>query len=302
MDLDAVGNPTGRVYIEIENGDDLNSFLAWNRTTKKWEYSEDGLTWFQFGVSENLGAQEMTKYIGVESVDLVLELLGVSSSADWEDLDLSAFVSAPDGMQAADIRVQFWDVTPGTGVFVMFRKKGSGALPIVGAAVWSNQYDLSSLTVPSDENNIIQYMIMASGPLQANLRVYLLGYKKVVTGVGTEDKSFQVEGIAVAANTTVDTNSPGFINRGLAHRLLVQETGGVMTGLYNIELYARDTFLTADLLYKAQALDPAADFVDWLPFWMQDKDGSQELHVRIVNLDLTQAGTFTVTIDVERFA
>ena len=77
---------------------------------------------------------------------------------------------------------------------------------------------------------------------------------------------------------------------------------GVISGDYDIEMFARDTFLEADLLYRATEIDPAADYEDWLPWFAKDADGTDELHVRLTKLDHAAAGVYEITIKAEQFA
>ncbi|RJR45461.1 MAG: hypothetical protein C4567_03135 [Deltaproteobacteria bacterium] len=302
IDHDAAGNPTGRAGLEVENGDNPNAALKFNRDTGKWEYTEDGgASWKELGdVTLDLGSQELTKYVPFEDPPLVLEELGRGPSIDYEDLDLSPWISAPLGVAAAILRVQYWDTGSGDGG--LFKKKGSPASPALAFTVAEGQYRLLNIVLPLDENNECQYFLNASGADTAYIRVFLIGYLEKVTGVGTQDISKTWPDLALGAGTTVDFNLTGFINRGLAHYLKIRETGGTATGIYDLHLYGRDTFLDADLLYKAEGIDPAADFEDWLPFWLQDKDFSRELHARIINHDGVNAGTYEMTLAAEQFA
>lgn len=303
IDTDATGSPTGRAGIEVENGDDPNAHLKFNRDTGKWQYSEDGgATWQNFGeVDLDLGNQELTRYVPKENPDLVLEELGRGSSPDFEDLDLSAYLDAPQGAQAAALRVQFWDAAPDLAVNVLFKKKGSPASPALAFTVWSGMEAPATLLVPLDDDLVCQYFVNASGADTANLRVFLLGYLRKVIGVGTQDKTFTQGDLNLGAGATEDFNLTGFLNRGLCHYLKVAETGGLATDTYDIHLYAKDTFLAADLLYQAEGIDPATDFEDWLPFWVSDHDATRELHLRIINNDATQPATFAVTLACEMF-
>jgi hypothetical protein len=79
----------------------------------------------------------------------------------------------------------------------------------------------------------------------------------------------------------------------------VEETGGLIAGTYSLEIHGRDTFDA--LLYKAEGMTPNPPFEDWLPFWVQDRDGSRELHLKIRNNDLDHGGTFKITLNLEMF-
>jgi len=237
--------------------------------------------------------------VAKENPDLLLEELNRGSSPDYEDLDLSPYLDAPQGVQAVALRVIFWDETPGNEVNVRFKKKGSPAAPPLAYTVWSGINDPGVLILPLDEDLVIQFLVSASGPDTAGFRVFLLGYFEKVTGVGTQDKSFSRDSLAVPAGSAVQFNLPTFCNRGLVHYLKVEETGGLLAGNYNLELHGKDTF--DSLLYKAEGISPSPAFEDWLPFWVQDYDRSRELHLKIRNNDLDHQGTFKITLNFEMF-
>ena len=146
----------------------------------------------------------------------------------------------------------------------------------------------------------VQFMVSAGGAETANLRIFLLGYLQKVTGVGTQDKTFTRSGITVGVGAAVQQNLPALWYRGLVHYLKVEETGGLVTGTYTLEIHGKDSF--DSLLYKAEGIMPSPPFEERLPFWVQDYDGSGELHLKIRNNDLDQAGTYRVTLKYEMFA
>jgi hypothetical protein len=112
--------------------------------------------------------------------------------------------------------------------------------------------------------------------------------------------SFSRTNLAVDAGAAQTFNLTNFLNRGLAHYLKVEETGGAITTSYNVEIYEEDTFTT--LLYRATYINPATPYEDWLPFWLKDADNTRELHLKIINNDPNHAGTFNLTLKAERFA
>jgi hypothetical protein len=209
-------------------------------------------------------------------------------------------------VRAAMLRVFFKDSAPGFGVKVLFKKGSSASSPPVAFTVWSDEGDSeqkpADLVVPVGDDYTVEFYIFASGSDTASLSVYLLGYFEEVYGVGTQEKTLVTTARTVAANNSATWNITGFVNRGLAHYLKVEETGGALVGTYDIELYSRDTFLAADLIYKATSINPITDYQDWMPFWVQDDDNTRELHLKIVNHDASNQGVFAVTLKVEQFA
>jgi len=302
IDSDAAGNPTGRAGLEVENGDDPNAALKFNRDTGHWEYTADGgASWKELGDADfDLGAQELTKYVPQDDPPLVLETLGRGSSVDYEDLDLSPHISALLGAAAAVLRVQFWDAAPGEGIKVLFKKRGSPANPVTAYTVWSGVNDPGTIAVPLDSSLACQYFVFASGVDTANIRIFLQGYMEKVTGVGTQEKAFTQDNISCPANSQVDLTFENFMNRSLVHYFKIEETSGLPTNVFDVHLYADSGFST--LLYKVENIGPGTPFEDWLPFWVYDAGRERKLRLRLVNHDASHAGTFSVTITAEQLA
>jgi hypothetical protein len=148
----------------------------------------------------------------------------------------------------------------------------------------------------------IELNVTASGSGTANVRIYLIGYYEKIIGVGTQYKEETFTGIAVTASSAVETDVTAIMNRGLVNYLKVEETGGLVSGTYDIEFFAKDTFLAADLLYKAEGIDPASDYQDWIPWFCRDADDTSEVHVKITNDDAGAQGTYVITLKFEQFA
>jgi len=303
LNRDATGAPTQDCKLEVKRGDETNVAIKWNETENKWQYTNDGANWYNLGdITVALGAQELTKYVPVDNPQEVWTETGRGASIDWEDLDLSNYISAMQGCSAVVLRVFFWDTGPGPAVNVQFRKKDAPALPTLAYSAWKDEYDPRTLIVPVDADLVCQFFVNASGVDTANLRVFLLGYFEKVIGVGTQDRTFTPLPITVAASSNAAVNQASFMNRGLVHYLKVAETGGLVFGTYAIEIFARDTFQDEDLLYKAVGIRPDLDFEDWLPWFSRDADETSELHVRITNHDGAKSGTYELTIMAEQFA
>ena len=300
---DEAGAPSADCKLEIERGTSPNVALRWNETTDKWQYTNDGTNWYDLGaVAVDLGAQELTKFVSIDDPQEVWTEVGRGISLDWEDLDLSSHITAMQGCSAVVLRVFFWDSAPGPAVNVQFRKKDALALPTLAYSAWKDEYDPRTIIVGVDEYLVGQFFVNASGAATANLRVFLLGYFEKVIGVGTQDRTYTPTAITVAASSNEEVDKTSFMNRGLVHYLKVAETGALVTGTYAIEMFAKDTFLAADLLYRATGIDPSADYEDWLPWFSRDADETSELHVRITNNDTLNAGTYEITIRAEQFA
>jgi hypothetical protein len=308
IDRDAAGSPVGRAGIEVENGDDPNAALKFNRDTGRWEYSEDGgSSWSVLGeVNLSLAAQQFTKFVPLENPPEVRMDTARGSSIDYEPIDLSGYLGSPQfGVNAVVLRVFFNDSAPGVNTKVLFRKGGGAFSPATAFTVWSDEADgepnPADLVVPLGDEDTVEFFVSASGPDTANLRVFLLGYFEEVYGVGTQEKTFTQSNIPCPANSQVDLTFENFVNRGLVHYFKIEEISGLPANVYDVHLYADAAFST--LLYKVEGVIPGSDpFEDWLPFWVYDSGTERKLRLRIVNHDLSQAGTFAITFKAEQFA
>ena len=301
LNMDETGAPSADCKLEVERGTSANVALKWNETENKWQFTNDGANYLNiFDPTVQLAAQEFTKYVGLDDPPKVLEDLNRDSSADYETVDVSSYIAAPNGIQAMVLRVFFWDDAPAYGVNVKFKQKDAAA-PAEAYTVWSDQYGSALVIIPVLSDSAFEYFVSASGVGTANLKVYLVGYMEKVSGVGTQAKTLVQTDLSVPANGTGDFTFDDFCNRGLVHSLKIEETSGNPTNVYDLHLYADDSFAT--LLYKAEGIIPGSiPFEDWLPFWVYDSGAERKLRVRIINHDVSQAGTYAITIKAEQFA
>jgi hypothetical protein len=305
-DLDAAGNPTTRTGYKFMKGDGAGGFaaVALNRETNKLEKTTDGgASWTSLGGLDDLdlGGQINTRLVTLDDPPLVLEDLGRGSSGDFEDLDLSGyFTDCPYGVEAVVLLVYFSDTAPDSMVNVRFKKRGVPAFPMQAYTVWSGETAPALRLVPVDEAGALQFLVAASGPDTANLRVFLLGYYRKIMGVGVQRVQFTQANLNVPANSTVDFNLTSFLNWGIAFILTCQETGGDITAPYDIRIFPTDAFAAGTELYVAQEIDPTLNnrlFKDAAGGWMlEDEDRTSELHLRLRNTSATHAAAFTIGI------
>jgi hypothetical protein len=313
------GAPSSNVSFKVERGSSPDVDIRWNETNDEWEFTNDGSTYQSIGSGggSDLGAQELTMYVAKDDPTLIEERLTISTDGAYVQNNIgpsgSGYISAgdaPQGVTAIVLRVAFWDTTPGSGVNVKFKNYNSISSPLKAYTVWggaSEHSGVMTIVIPATDTVDIGYesFVTASGAGTANVRVWLCGYFKKITGVGTQKKAYSNAGNVAAANTSTNFNKTSFVNRGLIHKVVLTETGGVATGLYTVGIYSKDTFLAADKLYEATGIDPAANsrvYTDRLPWFYEDLDSTTELHIRITNADPVNSMTFTFAITAEQFA
>jgi hypothetical protein len=303
LNYGTAGAPIDDCKLEVERGDVDNVSLKWNETEQKWQYTNDGMNYYNIGdVSIALGAQELTKFVSIDDPVEVWSELGRSVSTNWEPLVLSPYITALQGCSAVILRVFYWDDVPGISTNVQFRKAGMPVTPVWANSSWMDEYDPKTIIIGVDDLLTCEFFVNASGTGTSNLRIFLVGYFEKVVGVGTLDREYIAGAVVVPTASNTESNQTNFMNRGLVNYIKVAETGGLVTGTYDIEIFARDTFQDEDLLYKATGILPNPDFEDWLPWFSRDADSTSEFHVRITNNDLSNTGTYEITIRAEQFA
>jgi hypothetical protein len=314
------GAPSSNVSLKVERGSSPDVDIRWNETSDKWQFTNDGSTYSDLGSGSggDPGAnEEMTQYVPKDDPTVIEERLAISTDGGYvqnnigpSGLNYITAADAPLGVTALVLRVAFWDTTPGSGVNVKFKKYNGIASPLKAFTVWGGSSEhsgfLSTLVIPATDGTDIGYesLVTASGAGTANVRVWLMGYHKKVTGVGTQKKVFTSAGNTVNAASNQQYDKTSFLTRGLIYKLKITETGGTMTGTYDVIVYSKDTFLAADILYQATAIDATLNsriYTDRLPWFYTDDDSTSELHIKIINNDGAQNGTFTIELTTEQF-
>jgi len=308
----ASGVPASNVRLRAKRGSSPTVDIRWNELIDKWQWTEDGVNYRNFGdVTVDLGAQEISKYVAVEDPPMVLNDVGRGTSIDYEDIDLSSFVEAPDGLSAVVLRVFFLDTQdpPTTANDVRFKTKGIAAVPALANTVYSPALlDLSrpqTLIIAPDDTNCIQYFVNASGLETANIAVFLVGYYKKILGVGSQNKLFGETNLAGVKNTVNVFELSGFCNRGLIRNITVAQTvtgGGAPTGFYDIRIYGKSPFNRDQLMYEAVGLEMDVAWVDYLPWFYYNEDGNNKLYLEIQHHGTDFDGLFNVTVKAEQFA
>jgi hypothetical protein len=318
-----VGAPTSNGSFKVERGSSNDVDVRWNETTDIWEFTNDGVVYNPLGAPD-LGQQELSKFVMLENPPAVVDdtSRGDSPGGTYQQVDLTLtapFSSIPNGVQGMLLRVQFDDSTPSSSTTVLIRKiEDALHSPTESMRVFARD----SADVDDQEGSIIvtpgmgldvsdnikigfEYLVDASGATSANLKIFVLGYWEKVTGVGTQNVTFVGDTGSIALDTLATLNLTGFANRALIHSVSWNTIAGTPTTAYDVKFYGKDTHLAADLQYQLDNVDPTAgppNVTDTLPFFYEDLDGTSELHLTVDNNDLAQAGTFEVTIKMEKFA
>jgi hypothetical protein len=168
LNSNATGSPTLNAGIEVERGDSANVSVRWNESTDSWELTEDGSTYKNIAVGQDVETSASVTFVAVTA-----ELVGNSSTSSAlktpRTIALSGDVSGSvsfDGSANVDITATVQpnsvalgtdttgnyvnDVTAGTGVTVT-HTPGEGSSPTVaiGQAVGtSSSVQFAAVTAP----------------------------------------------------------------------------------------------------------------------------------------------------------
>jgi hypothetical protein len=168
LNSNATGSPTLNAGIEVERGDSANVSVRWNESTDSWELTEDGSTYKNIAVGQDVETSASVTFVAVTA-----ELVGNSSTSSAlktpRTIALSGDVSGSvsfDGSANVDITATVQpnsvalgtdttgnyvnDVTAGTGVTVT-HTPGEGTSPTIaiGQAVGtSSSVQFAAVTAP----------------------------------------------------------------------------------------------------------------------------------------------------------
>ena len=117
----------------------------------------------------------------------------------------------------------------------------------------------------------------------------------VLTGLSTlaQVDVNQSTGSIAATGGTASLDITSFINEGVIYELSLTRTAGTGGDDIDVEIFSKDTKLTGDRLYFAEAADASTAYIDSSGIFYEDEDTSAELHIKVTN-NSAAAATFTV--------
>ena len=139
----------------------------------------------------------------------------------------------------------------------------------------------------------------------SKLEAYMVLINKVLRNDGqtidlpkfSANKAFSEEVVwttgSINAGATSTINITSFCNKAILKQIIVSASASTD---FDIELYEKDAFGAADLIYQnidnnLYMNDAPITSLDYL-----DIDSSSELHIKIINTDSSNASTFTIKI------
>lgn len=86
LNQDHTGTPSSDAYFEVERGSATNVSIKWNQTDEKWEYTNDGATWYALsGAYYNDGSQDLIMKVYDQATIPTLDTN--QKMAIWQDSD-----------------------------------------------------------------------------------------------------------------------------------------------------------------------------------------------------------------------
>ena len=145
LNSNVTGLPTTNAGIEVERGTSANVSLRWNETSDKWEFTQDGSTYYDIATED---------FVNAQSISLLGEIGDVSASTavsgDFLKYNGAAWINDPINLGTDTIGNYVSDLTAGTGVTVT-HTPGEGSSPTVaiGQAVGtSSSVQFAAVSAP----------------------------------------------------------------------------------------------------------------------------------------------------------
>lgn len=305
--------PTEDAKFEVRRGISANVSLRWNETTDRWQFTNDGLTFFDMEnlTNFNLGGQRQSRLVMVASAPTILNESNRNSTSapPYETLTLSAYISTTAfaviirGLMVDSNASGLGGPLPG----IRFYRDsstivGDGAAKVF--AEYASHQRATMIIVPVSDQKLV-YEVEASSNNTATILFNLIGYFDTVQGVGTQRVCGTNVGMVVSSgvgkNFNISSNFNALMNRGIIYQLTTSAANIGNGSTYDVELYNTSQFTSSGIIFQALNIDASAIYTTRLPFMYEDIDNSTTIHCRISNHAST-SGIFSLLIVAERFA
>ena len=125
LNSNVTGPPATNAGIEVERGTSANVSLRWNETSDKWEFTQDGSTYYDIATED---------FVNAQSISLLGEIGDVSASTavsgDFLKYNGAAWINDPINLGTDTVGNYVSDLTAGTGVTIT-HTPGEGSSPTV---------------------------------------------------------------------------------------------------------------------------------------------------------------------------
>ena len=145
LNSNVTASPTTNAGIEVERGTSANVSLRWNETSDKWEFTQDGSTYYDIATED---------FVNAQSISLLDDISDVSASTatagDFLKYNGTAWINDPINLGTDTVGNYVNDLTAGTGVTVT-HTPGEGSSPTVaiGQAVGtSSSVQFAAVSAP----------------------------------------------------------------------------------------------------------------------------------------------------------
>ena len=301
--------------IVVDRGSLTDVAVRYNATTSKWQYTNDGSTYFGFGeiAALDVGAGQTTRVTLVASAPAVLATTTLSTTAATVLISLSGLVSTT--TTAVWLRGTAFDSAmaslgtsaepfPGVAFYRDSSTITANAVAKIYADSLSSALERPQMVLIPVSNQRLEYNAWAASDASLRCSVYLVGYVDLVTGPGPQLVCATVTGLTASVGGNTYALSVGqfsaTVNRGLVYLLEVSATMGAGS-TYDVEVYENSSVSTGALLFQALTIDASAAYTTRLPWHVRDTLSAQVNHVRISNMGAS-AGLVSLKWVGDRFA
>lgn len=307
--------------LTVIRGSHTNVEIRWNETTDKWEFTNDGTSYAEFGqvAGIDLGRGQMTRFTAVVSQPLILALVDVDPTSDPPDaglptFSLSAHISTTTNaaMFRGVITDSNADLMSSTSQYgVLFAMDSANLTTVPGQMMFATKTSMfvaTTMVTPVSGDSIV-YRIDASSDASLTADVALVGFWDLVTGVGTQLVSATAN-CGATTNLSTNTSTTSFVlsfadfsaiaNRAMVYFLKTSSTLPAGS-LYDIEIYGSHGGNVDQLLFQAINIDGSAAYTTRMPFNYRDEASNSKVYMLVSNNGLS-AALLTFEWHGERFA
>jgi hypothetical protein len=154
LNSNVTGSPTTNAGIEVERGTSPNATIRWNETSDKWEFTDDGSTYY------DVASEDFVTSLAVSILDDISDVSASAAiSGDFLKYDGAAWVNDPINLGTDTVGNYMLDITAGTGISVSHTAgEGSSASVSLNATL----DDLSNVNVSAPTDGYFLKYVSAS--------------------------------------------------------------------------------------------------------------------------------------------
>lgn len=129
LNSNVTGSPTTNAGIEVERGTSTNAILRWNETSDKWQFTEDGSTFYDIASENFVNAQSILTLDDIGDVSA-----STAVSGDFLKYDGTAWINDPINLGTDTTGSYVESLVAGNGI-TLSNNSGEGSTPTINSGV-----------------------------------------------------------------------------------------------------------------------------------------------------------------------